>query len=273
MNEWTQTLRDPFDQVVAEAGRHLPNVLAALAFVVVGLAVAWMVRTWTARLLGRFPWLRGRQAVDAELSRVGIRKPPSEIVASVLFWIVLLFFLTAATDALGMPVLATWLAGISEYLPRLLMAALLLLAGVLGGNLAREAVRTALVASGTSWGELLGRVAQVVIVAVAVITAVDQLGVESRFLTATVTIVIGAAIGGTAIAFGLGARAEVANIIAAHYVRQFYRIGHTVRVGEIEGKILAFTPTAVIVESPAGQARIPSATFSSAVSVLVAAAD
>ena len=104
---------------------------------------------------------------------------------------------------------------------------------------------------------------------IAVVTGIDQVGVESRFLIAALTIVIAAVIGGAALAFGLGARTAVSNIIGAHYLRQTYRVGQTVRIGSVEGSIVAMTTTAVILETGGGRVLVPAKEFSEGVSVLV----
>jgi small-conductance mechanosensitive channel len=193
----------------------------------------------------------------------------SDVISSILFWVVLLLFVTAATEALGLPVLATWLAGVSYYLPRVLVAVLIIFAGLLAGNLARDAVIGAAGAARLAYGSFLGKAVQSVILLIAVVTGVDQLGIESRFLTATITIVIAAIIGGVALAFGLGSRTAVSNIIAAHYLRQIYRVGHTVKVGNVHGKIVEITATAVIIESSDGRVLVPAKEFSEGVSVLL----
>jgi small-conductance mechanosensitive channel len=81
--------------------------------------------------------------------------------------------------------------------------------------------------------------------------------------------VIGAIIGAAALAFGLGSRTAVSNIIAAHYLRQIYRVGHTVKVGNVHGKILEITPTAVIIEESDGRVLVPAKEFSEGISVLI----
>jgi small-conductance mechanosensitive channel len=76
-------------------------------------------------------------------------------------------------------------------------------------------------------------------------------------------------LGAFALAFGLGARAAVSNIIGAHYLRQTFEIGHVVRFGAIEGTVTAITSTAVIIRIPEGQVIVPAKQFSEEVSVLV----
>jgi hypothetical protein len=51
-----------------------------------------------------------------------VARKASDVIGSFVFWAVFIVFLGAATDTLGLPVLATWLSGLSRFLPRLLVA-------------------------------------------------------------------------------------------------------------------------------------------------------
>lgn len=229
--EWATALGNPLLQLTQRMGEYLPNFLGATALLLVGWVLGRLLRAWSIRLLGGPHWLVQSPAIRARLKRIGVERPVAEVIGRIVFWVVFLFFLTAATETLGLPVLATWLSGVSRYLPRVLVAVLLVLAGLLAGNLARDAITTPAAAAGVVYGQLLGRVAQVIILLIAVVTGVDQIGIDSKFLT--LTIVIGAITGGTALAFGLGARISVSNIIASHYLRPTYRFGHTVRISDV----------------------------------------
>lgn len=268
---WTSTLGRSLSLLIDRMAEHLPSLVGAAALLLLGWALAHLLRAWFTRLLGSVHWLVRSHAIQRALHRVGVERSVSEVIGGLIFWVILLLFFTAATETLGLPVLATWLAGVSYYLPRVLVGVLIILAGLLAGNLAREGIVAASTAARIPYSGLLGRTAQLVILLIAVVTAVDQIGIESRFLTATITIVIGAVIGGIALAFGLGARTAVSNLIAVHYLRQIYQVGQTVRIGGVEGKIVEITATAVLVESAEGQMLIPGKQFSEAVSVLIKA--
>lgn len=266
---WTSAIKQPLTQLLQKMGDHIPNLLYAAALLLIGWLLARILRAWSVRLLNKLNWFVRSRPIQSALSRIGVESPVSEIIGAIIFWVVFLLFFTAATETLGLPVLATWLSGVSTYLPRVLAALLIVFAGLLAGTLVRDAIATGSAAAGIAYGVLLGRALQAVIVLIAVVTGVDQIGIESRFLTATLTIVIGTVMGGAALAFGLGARTAVANIIAAHYLRQIYRVGHTVKIGNARGKIVEITPTAVILESTDGRALIPAKEFNETVSVLL----
>jgi small-conductance mechanosensitive channel len=268
-SQWSEALSSGLADLTARLADYLPRALGAVALVLGGWILAYLLSRLIGRLARHFDWLFGSKLVERMLERLGIRKPASEIVGSLVFWAVLLLFITAATETLGLPVIATWIAGLSYYLPRVLVSLLLLLGGVLAGNLAGNAVQRAAAAVGVAQAALLGRTVQVAILLVAVVTAVEQLGIDTDFLTTTITIFIGAIVGAAALAFGLGARTHVGNLIAAHYLRQAYRTGQTVRVAGVGGTLAEIGPTSAVIETEEGRVLVPAREFSEGVSVLV----
>jgi small-conductance mechanosensitive channel len=266
---WAEALNRSVELLVEKTSGYLPNLIGAVALLVGGWILARVLRVACARLIGGLDNLVRRHGMERWLIRVGLERPASDLIGSIVYWLVFLIFFAAATETLGLPVVATWLGGVSTYLPRVLVAVLILLAGFLAGSLARDAIATAASAAGIAYGVLLGRVVYIAILLIAIVTGIDQIGIESRFLTATITIVIGSIVGAAALAFGLGARTAVSNIIATHYLRQIYRVGHVVKIGDAQGKISEITNTAVIIENANGRLVVPAKTFSESVSILL----
>ena len=52
-------------------------------------------------------------------------------------------------------------------------------------------------------------------------------------------------------------------------MRQVYRVGNTVKFGDVHGKIVEITATAVVIERPDGRVLVPAKDFSEGVSMLV----
>jgi small-conductance mechanosensitive channel len=73
-----------------------------------------------------------------------------------------------------------------------------------------------------------------------------------------------------ALAVGLGARSEVSNIIAVHYLSRAYAVGQRVRIGEADGRIVEIGLTGVALETSRGRLHVPAKEFSEQVSCLVA---
>lgn len=104
---------------------------------------------------------------------------------------------------------------------------------------------------------------------IAVIIAVEQVGIDSTVLVITLATVFAATFGAAALAFGLGARAAVSNIIAVHYLQKAYQAGDHVRIGGQEGQIIEITNTAVLLDGEEGRTLVPAHQFSEEVSLLV----
>jgi small-conductance mechanosensitive channel len=109
----------------------------------------------------------------------------------------------------------------------------------------------------------------VVLVFFGLVTAADQLGIHSTLLTVVVATAVGAVLGGATLAFGLGSRVAVSNIVAIFYLLKTYRVGQTVRIGDIEGEIVEITQTGVFIASPTGRVLVPGRCFSEQTSTLV----
>jgi small-conductance mechanosensitive channel len=149
------------------------------------------------------------------------------------------------------------------------VAALVLLAGWLAANVVRNAVQAAANTAGVLYGPALAQIARVGIVLLAALIAINELGLDITILTMTVTVVLGAVVGGFALAFGLGARTAVSNIVGAHYLRQVARTGQTIRLGDVQGEIVAITATAVVLKHAEGRVIVPAKQFNETMSTLV----
>ena len=182
---------------------------------------------------------------------------------------VLIFFFAAAIEALGLPTISNVLSLVTAYLPRVLAAVMIVFVGLWAGDFVNSVMQRTAGVKDLGYAPLIGRALQVLIGIVFFIIAVGQLGIDSTVLVITLSIVFASTFGAAALAFGLGARTTVGNIIAARYVRRGYRVGDMVKIADIEGQVAEITETAVILETSDGRAMIPAERFSEDTSVLI----
>ena len=264
------TLRQLID--VAERVSGIPrNAMFAMLVLGVGFGLALLMRTLTTRFLREVARLlssshRSDDDVEATMSRHRI----DVLLGRGAFWLVIVLTLMFASERLGLPVLNTWLGVVAAYLPRVFTCLVIIFTGVVVGSLGRGALRRTLPTTDHIDPERLGGVLQALIVGVSVLVAVQQLGVDVGFLTNVVTIALVGFFGASALAFGLGGRAAVANILAGHYVRELYEVGNTVRIQGLEGRIVRMTATAVILSTQEGETAVPTQLFVEALSTRVA---
>ena len=95
----------------------------------------------------------------------------------------------------------------------------------------------------------------------AVIIGVEQLGVDVTILVIIAATVIAGVLGAMALAFGLGARDLVANLVAAHHARRHLLPGQRIAWNGNDGEILEISATAIIIATEGGRTLIPARTF------------
>lgn len=248
---------------------HLPALLWALLLLMIGWILASVLRALSARLL---PWLYRiipGGVLRAGFRDAGVERVTARMIGLVVFWIVFLLFITGAAESLGLPILSTFVGGLAHYLPNVLMAALIIVLGIVFARLARGAATTAADSLGIAYAPVLGRMTQFAILTMAALVAADQIGIKSLFLALAFGITMWASVTGLALAFGLGARTTVSNILAAHYLGDIYQVGNRIRIGAHEGRIVALTSMAVLLETASGRVLVPAGEFSARASVLL----
>ena len=260
-SHWRDALAGVFDQTAERLAQYLPNLLGAFLLLLVGWIVAHLLRAAAVRLtlLGERALARMSSARSASSTR--LPGASAKILGSVVFWVVLLFFVAATTQVLGLQTFSAWLARVADYLPTVLAGALIIIAGIMVSRLARDVVEAAAARASERQRALMGRVVQAAILVTAILVGAEQVGIRVTFLVILAAAAGFALVGAVALALSLGARDYVANLIGAHYLRQRYSVGQHVRVAGYDGRILELTDTAVVLETAEGRASLPAKVF------------
>ncbi|UCG87797.1 MAG: mechanosensitive ion channel [Gemmatimonadota bacterium] len=261
--EWLTGITDGAQQL-------LPRILVAAGLLLAGWLLATVLRLVAGRLAKRLVDRTNRSAPMAEAVRdSGVRSTIPDVITSFVFWVVFLLFMAAAIESLGFTVVTGVLSQIAYYLPNVFAAIAVTVAGVILGKLVHRVVSAGAKSAGIIRAEAVGQVAQAAVLLVAVVIALEQIGIDAQLLVILVAVIIGAAVASAGLAFGIGAQTTVSNIVAAHYTSRNYALGQVVRIGDIEGEIIQFTPTAIMLSTQGGRLMVPAHRFSREASLLV----
>ena len=254
-----------FEQLVTELSDTLitllPNVLIALAIVLVGWMGAFVLR-WLIHRFGK-----GLDAIMNVMHRwLGhkVTRPRwsiSALVGDIAFWIMLVWVLSAAAQQLGLVTLANWILGLLGYLPRVLISIFILFIGYLVSEGVRNFIVSMAESAGYRHGLTIGYLASGLVLAFTLLLSLAQLGLDVTVFSNIITLAAAALFASIALAFGIGAGDSVRNVMASHYVRKAYREGQRLRILDIEGEIVELTQVDVLIETRDGEARIPARYF------------
>ncbi len=236
---------------------YAPSFLAALLVLFIGWLIARMVRSAARRLFGTINRLLDRFFQKGRLSSARLPSGAAALLGEISFWVILFLAVTIAARIAGLPAVSTWLNQIVVFLPNLLIGALIIVVGYFVGLVAGEQVEQTATAANSTQSVLIGRLAGGAVFVTGTIIGLDQMGVNVTFLVALFAALVGAIFVGFSIAFGLGARDYVSNLIGARTARQKLDAGSLVRVGGTEGKILEITQTQIALDTEEGRVLVP----------------
>lgn len=266
--EWKEALSQTYQDFAKQAIEHIPQLMGAFALLVVGWFIAWLLRMLTRKLFRGLDLTIIRSAQQSGIDPSQVRSY-AKLVGNIVFWSVMLFFVTASAHMLDWQIFSGIGNTLLTYLPRLLTGLVIILAGFAVSGVVRSITADAAESAGIDQPAILARIAQVTVILTTIVIGIEQLGINVTFLTTTLIVIGGVLLAGAALAFGLGAKHFVANVIGAQTTRRLYDHGQLVRIGELEGRVLEITPTTVIIDTDSGRASVPAKLFHEQISQAV----
>jgi hypothetical protein len=222
LRAWSETWLGPAG-IPAEAALFALVLAVGFLAAVVARRVARRLTAFAARLITRL----GQTSEPPDMEHVG------NAVGAAAYWLVLVVTLMFAIETLGSPVMTAWLSEAVDYLPRIVAAILIAALGTIVARVARRIVAGTARSANLPAAERIGRAAEVALLIGVGLVVLEQLGIEVSLLATVILVVLAALLGGAALAFGLGGRDWVANVLSAHYVERLYQTGQTIRVRDI----------------------------------------
>ena len=195
----------------------VPRLVAATIIFAGGFVVAVLARRIVRNTLLwlQFDRLAARSGAS-EMLRVAEMPSADLLVAKIVFWIVWIGFVVSAVDALQFEPLRGLVQQFFLFVPRVLLALLVLALGFLVGNFVWRATLLASVNAGLPGARLLSGTLRLLVIAIAVVMALEQLGLATAVVLTSFAIAFGALMLGLAIAFGLGGRDAAKQLLEQH---------------------------------------------------------
>jgi len=180
----SEILRNTFNTLISQFVDFVPRVIGCLVILAIGYLVARGVKMVVSQLLARV----GFDRIGDRLNEIGIIKQLqteiklSDIVAKILYYYILLIFLTFAADTLGVDTITNMVLSLVTFIPKLIAGAVMLQIGVM----LSDAIKTAIIALCKSFNissaKLIGNIAFIFFLIITLITALGQIGIETALL-------------------------------------------------------------------------------------------
>ncbi len=186
----------------------MPKLLAAALLLLAGWLLARLLRAGVKRALVALGFLRmaEKSGLEALVKQGGVDLSLAGIIAGAIYWLVLLVVAVSAANSLGLDSVASLANKVILYLPKVVVAILILVFGTLLARVVNRVVFAWLnntkfpgalsVSTGTEYAVQI----------FALFLALEQMEIGTTLLTVAFTIVFGGFVLTLALAFGLGGR-------------------------------------------------------------------
>ncbi|MCM8759762.1 MAG: hypothetical protein NC906_08350 [Candidatus Omnitrophica bacterium] len=198
----------PTRELISKMGTVISKLVFGLLVFIVGWIIAKVFKILATKFLRM---LRVDRLVEDSgfreiLLRGQITKEPSELMAGVVYWLLLIVVVFLAISVAGVPIPSQVIENLLSFIPKIIVGLILFVAALLVGNIVEGVVNTAAGNAGIQQARVLGKTAKVVIVVFGVVLALEEMGIGGNFVTSVFNIILASAALAFALAFGLGAK-------------------------------------------------------------------
>lgn len=205
----TTAVTDSLTRVIS----YLPNIIGALVVLLIGIVVAWAIKTVVVKVLGYIQIRPLTETVGldkvfkAKVDLVGLT---GELVQ----WIVIIVFLIPALEILNLTQVNEVLQSVVAYIPNVVAAVFIVMIGAIVADLVAKVVMGAVDTIGARTAGVLADIARYSIIIFVVLAALTQLGIASTLIERLFTGVVALLAIAGGLAFGLGGQEAAKDLIS-----------------------------------------------------------
>ncbi len=238
-------------ELIAKFSAIVPKLTAAILVLLVGYLVAKLVRSIVRRVLTTLKIDKLADSLNDidMLQSSGVRIRPSVVVSNTLYYILMLLFTVAATDALGVPAITQLVSDLLNYMPALISAAFIFLLGLFFSDLIKGIVTTTCQSLGMSSAKMIGNIVFYIIFLTIGVSALAQAKIDTHFISSNITILIAAPAFAFALGYGIAARDLISNYLAGFYNKNKVHLGDDVQILGVRGKVVLIDQNSLILQT------------------------
>lgn len=239
-------------------GAFLPRLAGAVALLLIGLLLTRLLTRLLMRGLqaAGVDRLAERGGVTSVLEASGLGASLAGLIARAIRIFLTIVVVFAALSLLGLQFLSVSLNQAILALPRIFIAASLVLAGAVVAGAARQ--QTDRLTYQLDFPVPAGQIVQIAVLAIFGIIAAAEIGISTAVLLVVIAVLLAAVSGTFTLAFGLGSREVARALSAGRYLRHDYHVGQEIAFGDVRGRITRIHSTSTLLAGGEGQSiRVP----------------
>ncbi|OGZ35852.1 MAG: hypothetical protein A3A94_01720 [Candidatus Portnoybacteria bacterium RIFCSPLOWO2_01_FULL_43_11] len=205
---WGEVITDSLQTLWMGFIGFLPNLLGALIVFIIGWIISAALGKLAAQVINilRIDQILEKIGFKNALDRAGLKLNSGKFIGELIKWFLIIVFLMAAVDILGLDQVTEFLKRVLFYIPQIIVAVLILLAAVMVANFLQKLVKASVEAADLQSANFLGVVTKWAVLVFAILAALLQLGIAPGLIQTLFMGLVGALALGAGLAFGLGGK-------------------------------------------------------------------
>jgi len=213
--DWLDVTKISLQNLWQDFINFLPDLLGAIIVFLVGWIIAVAIGKLVAEVLKRVHFNKIFEAGDWKkaLEKAEIKVDASSFIGAIVKWVLLIVFLIAAVQILGLSQLRDFFNRVLAYLPNVVVAAFIFVVAVIIADILEKVVRAAVEGAKMGSGAIVGAIIKWSIWIFAIFAILLQLGIAETLVTTIIQGIVALIVIAGGIAFGLGGKEVAAEVV------------------------------------------------------------
>ena len=259
ISEWNEGIKKSLSSMTDELAGVIPNILGAVVIIILG----WLVTKIVVGIIKKALKLAKADKLDDKINEIEIFEGKKlnfniiKIVSKFVKWIMYIMIVIIVADVLNLTMISEEIRNILRYLPQLFSALVIFTLGLLLANVIKKGIKSFFESMELSGAKMISQAVFFLLIIFISITALNQAGVNTEIITSNITMIMASFLLAFSIAFGLGAREVVGDLLRTFYARKTYEIGQKIEFQNTVYEVEAVDNISVILKNEQGKLVVP----------------
>lgn len=215
IQDWSNITLSALQDLWYGFANFIPKLIGALIVFVVG----WFIAVWLGKLVAeilkrvKFDKIFEKTKWEEAMNKAEFKMSMSGFIGGLVKWVLVVVFLLAAVEILGMTQFAGFLKDIMAWLPNVVVAAAIFVVAVILADILEKLVKAVLGKMDIRYVNWIGSMVRWSIWIFAILAALSQLGIGSNIIQILVTGFVALVVISGGLAIGLGSKDTAKGII------------------------------------------------------------
>jgi len=243
---------------------YFPKILTSVLILLVGWISALLVKKVAVKVLRALgsDVISEKTGLERYLEKGLIRRKPSHLIGAGFYWLIIFASVVMVFNMWGLVQVSGFMEGVVSYIPRIIVAIVLISLGYFLGHFLQAFVMSSSALAKIPFATVVGKIARYSVVIIAIMMALEQLGIARAIVTIGFAIFVGVILLFAALILSFGLKDVASDVIAGRIIQKEFKLGEEIDVDGRVGKIESFELTQLRLKTDRGTILVPNSVIS-----------